>query len=149
MLRILPILIRRARRLLFWLWRHEGTPSERARGLAVGVFSGCFPLFGFQIILGLFLARLLKANHLLAVGGTWISNPVTYLPLYWFNYHVGSFFLGYGPGSNDLEQISLSNGLTQGLIFSGRILLGSAITGLTLAFFIGSVAYYWLKKHSK
>ena len=55
---------------------------------------GCFPFFGLQTLLGMALASLVRGNHLLAAAGTWISNPFTYLPLYWFNYNLGCRFWG-------------------------------------------------------
>ena len=36
---------RRLNRWLQWIWQQEGTPGQRARGLAAGVFCGCFPFF--------------------------------------------------------------------------------------------------------
>jgi cellulose synthase (UDP-forming) len=76
--------LRLLRKRLIWLWRQEGSHGQRARGLAAGVLTGCYPVFGLQIVLGIGLASLVRGNHLLAVAGTWISNPLTSLPLYWF-----------------------------------------------------------------
>ena len=70
----------------------NGSPFFNAKGLAIGVFSGCFPFFGFQTLIGVFFAKLAKGNIVLAAIGTWISNPFTYIPLYYFNYKVGSIF---------------------------------------------------------
>ena len=67
----------RLRRSLHWLWAQEGTPGQRARGLAAGVFCGCFPFFGLQIVVSVGVASLLKGNHLLAAAGTLVSNPLT------------------------------------------------------------------------
>ena len=78
--------IQRIRKFASWLWMQEGTAGERARGIALGVFSGCFPFFGFQTLIGIILARLFKGNLLLAAAATWISNPLTYIPLFWLNY---------------------------------------------------------------
>ena len=77
-----------------WIWQQEGSPGQRARGLAAGIFCGCFPFFGLQTLLGIALASVVRGNHLLAAAGTWISNPFTYVPLYWFNYHVGDVSRG-------------------------------------------------------
>ena len=87
---------RRLNRWLQWIWQQEGTPGQRARGLAAGVFCGCFPFFGFQTLLGIGLASVVRGNHLLAAAGTWISNPFTYVPLFWFNYRLGALILGEG-----------------------------------------------------
>ena len=43
--------------------------------------------------MGVFLAKMLKGNTILAAVGTWISNPFTYVPLYYFNYRLGSLIL--------------------------------------------------------
>ena len=76
------------------LFRNQnGSPFFNAKGLAIGIFSGCFPFFGFQTLIGVFFAKIAKGNIVLAVIGTWISNPFTYVPLYYFNYKVGSIFL--------------------------------------------------------
>ncbi len=135
----------RARRWLVWLWNLEGTPGQRARGLAAGVFSGCFPLFGLQTLLGFILATLIKGNHLLAVAGTWISNPVTYLPLYWFNYTVGCTFLGDEKGLNDLSHLTWVKLWSQGSMFLERLLVGSTIVGLISSLFVGTITYLSIK----
>ena len=141
MYKILLKFIRIFRQYLFWLWRQEGSAGERARGLALGVFAGCFPLFGFQIALGVFLAMLMKGNRVLAASGTLISNPITYLPLYWFNYQIGSLFLGH----HLVEPLYAET--TSILIWSRsaallcRLLLGSALTGFVSAWIIGLIAY--------
>ena len=84
----------RIRRGIAWLWSQEGTPGQRARGLAAGVFCGCYPFFGLQMVLSVGLAKLMRGNQLLAAAGTLVSNPFTYLPLYWFNYLVGCRLMG-------------------------------------------------------
>ena len=40
------------------LFRNQnGSPFFNAKGLAIGVFSGCFPFFGFQTLIGVFFAK--------------------------------------------------------------------------------------------
>ena len=59
------------------LFRNQnGSPFFNAKGLAIVVFSGCFPFFGFQTLIGVFFAKLAKGNIVLAAIGTWISNPL-------------------------------------------------------------------------
>ena len=133
---------RRLNRWLQWIWQQEGTPGQRARGLAAGVFCGCFPFFGFQTLLGIGLASVVRGNHLLAAAGTWISNPFTYVPLFWFNYRLGSLLLGEGagwPGLNNLNQELLA---TAGWDVMSRLLLGSGLTGAVF----GGLSW-WLTLH--
>ncbi len=136
------------RRSLSLLWEIKGTPQERARGISVGVFSGCFPLFGLQSLIGICLASLFKANHCLAVIGTWISNPLTYIPLYWFNYKIGSFFLGRESELNNFSELTQRQMWEQGWIISSSIFLGSFIVGLFLGLILGLLSYIFFKSFS-
>ena len=129
------------KRWILWVLRQKGTPRQRALGLAIGVFCGCFPFFGFQTFLGIALASFFRANPLLAILGTWVSNPFTYLPLFWFNYHVGSSLLGKGDSSQNLLQISGQDLFHTGLFFSSRLLLGSTFVGFLSALLVGLLTY--------
>ena len=132
------------------LFRNQnGSPFFNAKGLAIGVFSGCFPFFGFQTLIGVFFAKLGKGNVLLAAIGTWISNPFTYIPLYYLNYKVGSIF--FNTSSNEIIEKSLViNDLwKQGRIFSLKLLLGSSCVGFLLALICGSIVFFIYKVKSK
>ena len=149
MLTFLRKIIRKIRSFLVWLWNQEGTPGERARGLAAGVFSGFFPLFGVQMVLAIIIATLIKGNRLLAVSGTWISNPMTYFPLYWFNYFVGSVLLGQTSGNAHKIRSDFLELSDKGFFFLARMLVGSALTGTILGLIIGIFIYLLLKYKEK
>ena len=139
----------RLRRFVHWLSRQQGTPGYKARGLAIGVFCGCFPLFGLQTLLGLTLASFCRGNHLLAASGTWISNPITYAPLYWFNYRVGSLLLGHSHLLDGFTEFSWHEIVAQGWIFGSSLMLGSAIVGSLSSLVVGFCVYFGLKVRSK
>tara|TARA_B100000886_G_scaffold309774_1_gene244169 strand:+ start:60 stop:503 length:444 start_codon:yes stop_codon:yes gene_type:complete len=136
------------KKILSSFLHQNGTPFFNAKGVAVGVFSGCFPFFGLQTLFGILLAKIARGNILLAAIGTWISNPFTYIPLYYFNYKVGSILL------KDSSKITLDKKLLindlweQGRMFSIRLLLGSSFVGLFFAFISGFVIFllYKIKK---
>ena len=132
------------------LFRNQnGSPLFNARGLAIGVFSGCFPFFGFQTLIGVFLAKLAKGNIFLAAIGTWISNPFTYIPLYYFNYKVGSIFLNNSSNDTIEKKLVIDNLWKQGSIFSLRLILGSSFVGLLLALISGSIVFLIYKRKIK
>ena len=132
------------------LFRHQnGSPFFNAKGLAIGVFSGCFPFFGFQTLIGIFFAKLAKGNIILAAIGTWISNPFTYIPLYYLNYKVGSFFLNNSSNNLNEKSFVIHDLWKQGRTFSLSLLLGSSCVGLLLALISGSVIFFIYKRKNK
>ena len=112
-----------------------------ARGLAVGSFAGCFPLFGLQMIIAVTLATLLKGNKLAAITATWISNPFTYVPIFWFNFQVGRFFLHFfiDPSSQtniNFNWNSWQSLLSEGIEVTTTLFFGCFVIGLIIAFFV-------------
>jgi uncharacterized protein (DUF2062 family) len=131
----------RISRYYYWrLIRLQDPPKYIARGVAVGVFAGCFPLFGMQTPISIVLALLLRGHKLCAAVCTWISNPLTYVPIYWLNFQIGRSLLR---SSHDAP--SQWNSLDVFLDETGELfadlLVGSLVTGtlLSLASYIGTV----------
>ena len=87
-------LARRLRLIYLKFIRLRGNPQAIATGLASGVFAGFFPFLGLQAILGVVLAAIFRGSKVAAVAATWISNPLTYVPIFIFNYKIGKFLLG-------------------------------------------------------
>ena len=134
------------KKILSLFLKQDSSPFFNAKGAAVGVFCGCFPFFGFQTLLGLSLARLIKGNLFLAAIGTWISNPFTYIPLYLFNYKVGAFLLKNSPEIISDRNLLINDLWKKGSIFSLSLILGSALVGFSLAFVLGFIVFIFYKK---
>lgn len=77
--------------------RMRKDPTEVARGLAVGVFVGLSPFFGFHMVAAVALAALLKGNKFIAILGTWIGNPLTFSFILFMDFKIGSWILGGAP----------------------------------------------------
>jgi len=137
---------RHLRDLKRWLQRQQGSPGYRARGLAAGVFTGCLPFFGLQILLGVALAGLMRGHPLLAAAGTWISNPLTTLPLCWLNLPVGNLLLGPIDGMPDLAGITALAVTDLGWALGSRLVLGSLLMGLLCAALSGVLYWAWLRR---
>ena len=125
-------------RILRYWWvriaRLQDNPPAIARGLACGVFAGSFPFFGFQMIIGILLAVLLRGNKIAAAAGTWISNPFTYVPIFAFNYQVGCILLGSDRA--DVERVPLETVSDIANIAKEKAVIlcaGSTVVGLVLA----------------
>ena len=137
------------KKILSLFLQQNGSPFFNAKGLAIGVFSGCFPFFGLQTLLGISLAKLAKGNLFLAAIGTWISNPLTYIPLYYFNYKVGSIFFKNNPNIIFDENLTVNDLWQQGSMFSFILILGSSLVGLVLAFISGLIVFFLYKMKNK
>lgn len=59
-----------------------------AGGLAAGLFAAFIP-FPMQMLIAAVLAILWQANMPVALVSTWISNPLTYAPIFYINYKLG------------------------------------------------------------
>jgi uncharacterized protein len=73
---------------------HADDPLHRlALGIAIGIFVTFTPTIGAQMAIVVFLAWLLNANKLVGVPLVWISNPVTFVPIYYPCYWLGQKLL--------------------------------------------------------
>lgn len=70
----------------------DDTPHHIALGTAIGTFVGLTPTSGFQMVLVLLISGFIRLNRPAGVLATYISNPLTGIPLAYLNYRVGIFF---------------------------------------------------------
>lgn len=78
--------------VIYKLAREKAPPERVALGLALGIFVGFLPIMGIQMAVVSLFALPLRANLKAAIAGVWISNPVTFIPLYYANYTFGLLF---------------------------------------------------------
>lgn len=67
-----------------------------SRGLAFGIFCAFLPMPG-ETLVAAFMAIFLHANLPLAIAGVWLSNPVTWIPMYTPPYLLGSWIISIEP----------------------------------------------------
>ena len=145
LIRLNNSLKRRRLRQKFWLKRQirfvylkllrlRGRPRVVAKGLAIGVFAGCFPFFGLQSLVSIFLAALLRGSKVAAIAATWISNPLTYVPIFIFNYKIGKLLLGTKDTITSLNLNSFTAFKDNGSTFAITLLTGCLVVGLILSF---------------
>jgi uncharacterized protein (DUF2062 family) len=75
------------------LWNFKKCDSV-ARGVAIGLFAAFLPIL--QMLIAALLAIFLRANLPLAVLLTWVSNPLTFIPITYATYFIGEIILGNG-----------------------------------------------------
>ena len=105
-----------------WTFNRQTT----AKGIAIGIFCAFLPM-PFEVLPAIFIAAMLRGNLPFAIAGIWISNPVTWVPLYTPCYFLGAKIIG-------IEPIALSeiNILQVGLHYVA-LWLGCLIVGLALS----------------
>ncbi|MFH1061985.1 MAG: DUF2062 domain-containing protein [Candidatus Omnitrophota bacterium] len=115
------------------LWRSHSSPHEIALGVAVGVFIGITPLYGFHILMALLAAFILKQPNKLAIFlGLNISLPPTIPFITWAGYSIGRKMLGStypALGWDEFRHFSI-NTISQ---FFYVLLLGSFILGIIVS----------------
>ena len=132
---------KRLRRYLYIRFmRMQGSPEAIARGVSAGVFAGCFPFLGFQTLIGIAIAALVRGNKMMAAVSTWISNPLTYFPIFALNFHIGRLLLGYPKKTVTLpaSPAGINEWLKLGMTVTSALLLGSLVVGAIA----GVVGYY-------
>lgn len=134
------------------LLRLKDTPYRIAMGCACGLFCSTLPVLG-QTFLGILLARLFRANTLASVPWSWISNPLTTLPIWYAGYRLGIWLLSKQDQALNYAELTK---LTQALekmpwaekldLFSTTLLntlqplwLGTLVMGLLIA-----ILGFWL-----
>ncbi len=170
----LPIKYRRnhllkLRPVFRWVVKLRSSSRAIAGGLGIGAFIAFSPTYGLQIVLALFLATLLNCNRAATLVPVWITNPVTVVPAYTFNYWVGTFFWS-GPPISEVsrqlmgiarelarlnflevtEQIGLFMHLGRDVIIP--LVIGSMIVGIVAGLLVywGSLRLLqWLGRHKR
>jgi uncharacterized protein len=88
-----------------------------ALGGAIGVFIGLTPTIGIQMLLVLLLAVATRSwfhfNKVAALLMVYVSNPLTALPIYWFNYNVGTIYFPHSTTRSEFEELLQYDGFME------------------------------------
>ena len=112
-------------------------PDRVAAGWALGMFIGCAIPFGFQLLVSVPLALMMKVSKIGATVGTLITNPVTIFLIYpaqtWAVYNVlfGDRPMGDLPTEWTRQTVMAMSGPVIVSFFLGGILLGVILSPLT------------------
>ncbi len=109
--------------LIFRVLHADDPPHNIALGLAIGILVAMTPTIGIQMVLAAAIAASFRANKIVSMAAVWISNPVTMISIYFFNWRVGQHII----------QTSMVNGQSEVRSQIGRI--AESIGGVSNLFF--------------
>lgn len=80
-----------------------------ALGTAIGMFIALTPTVGIQMLMVIcfaFMTRpLFRFNQFASLITVYVSNPLTIVPIYWFDYKIGTYYVGGSLTQNDFARI--------------------------------------------
>jgi hypothetical protein len=85
------------------------TPHRIAWGVFLGFFVAFTPTLGFQILIYLLIASLLRANKVSGIPWLFISNPFSALPVYYSTWWVGNLIISGGGDSSGGGRAAVQN----------------------------------------
>lgn len=124
---------------LLYKLRTEGTsPRKQAWAVALGVFIGCSPFYGFHLALCILFSRLFRLNP----GLTYLAAHVS-LPGVWPLLVLAEFETGRRLRGQSYVHINVSDLKELGLRAAGAdLLLGCTVVGGILAVLLGALTYW-------
>ena len=140
-------LFRAVRLKYLQLLRIKDTPHRVALGLAIGVAAGCLPCMGFQSFLALPVAFIIHANKIASLIGVWWTNPITFIPIYYSEYVIGTLLSDYSAlnYSEFYQKISQLNNLEDVRNLGLEILIPMTIGSLITAIVLGPVSFFFFR----
>jgi len=101
-------------------------------GLVLGLFIGVLPFLGHTPVV-VILALLLRVNLPVAVLSIWIANPLTYGPLYYGEYKLGTFLMKLPPAALSLDlpwkELIATLARTWRPLWLGAVVIGLLLAG--------------------
>jgi uncharacterized protein (DUF2062 family) len=88
------------------LW--EFNVQSVSRGIAIGLLFAFIPL-PIQMALAIIFSALFSANVPLAIACTWITNPITFIPINYFIVRVGNYILNVENHELTIKNLDLNN----------------------------------------
>lgn len=76
-----------------WLLMLDDTPHSIAMGVAIGVFISFTPTVGLHMALVVMLSFFIRLNRTAGLTAVWLNNPLTAIPVFFFNYLIGTWLL--------------------------------------------------------
>ncbi len=88
------LFVRAKRFIKFRIIHVDDSPHRIALGVSLGLFTAFLPLLGLHTIIAFMLAFVTRANKAVSILCSWISNPLTVIPIFVPSYIFGRAIVG-------------------------------------------------------
>ncbi|MDA3905423.1 MAG: DUF2062 domain-containing protein [Bacteroidales bacterium] len=123
------------------LFKLKGEPQYVAKGFALGSFIGMMPIPGFQMLVSLAIASIIRVHKTAAIIGVFNTNIATGAFVFAFNYWLGKTILGLSPNFEFPDKISLSF-INTILLAGSDVFLSMVVGGLLSGITASIISYY-------
>ena len=129
--------------------REPASPEYIARGWAIGMFYGCAIPFGFQLLLSIPTAFLLRSSKIGATAGTLITNHFTIFIIYPAQCFIGNRLIGgelsYQDICTALSGVFAEESYQELFMIGGELIASFFIGGAVLAAVFTPLTYLGVK----
>lgn len=123
----------------------DGSNEVKAKSIALGVFVGLTPLWGFHTVIIIFLASFFKLNKALSYMSTQVSFPAFIPFIIFLSMLLGAPFAG---GVTNFENQTLDTSLVKNNLI--QYVIGSLILATVSSLVLGLLSYFIFQQvHSK
>lgn len=128
------------------LYNPEHSIHLKSFSVAFGVFMGIIPIWGFQLVVAIFLAILFKLNKALVIIAANISIPPMIPFIIFGSYKAGAFWMG-----NNAMQLDFSRSITLDSVKKNlqQYIYGSITLAILAGIFFGIITFVLLKLFTK
>lgn len=120
----------------------DETPQKKAASVAYGIFWGIFPLWGFQLVVGLPTAALLRLNVPIVFFAANISLPPMIPFILYASFWTGALVSGGNQGDLSLDKMGDLSVIQTNLF---QYTIGAIVLASVAAIVAGLVTYVLLK----
>lgn len=139
------------KKIITKLLSFKQSPAKIAFSVALGVFLGLLLPIGFQAVVATPLALLLECNIVLTLTSTFITNPLTIVPIYYLIIKTGEILtntsINYTSFQNFVSNPSFQKFWELGTESLIVFFTGSFILGLITAIITYFTVYFILRRH--
>ena len=123
------------------LVRIQATPHNISIGLAAGVFVGLLPVLPFQTVIAIALALIVRGSKIAAALGTWVSNPLNWVPVYLMFYYVGKAVVPFDVPPFNPSHLEMAQMIEMGWKFFAVMMIGGLVVATPSAIISYFVAF--------